>query len=290
MGMRAEHMCSSRRAACCTIVTATLVAGCAGNGEGLDENGRPLGDGNGGSTALFTQIQDTIFTPVCTGCHVGAAAPRGLRLDAGNSFALLVNVPSSEVPSVLRVAPGNPDASYLVQKIEGTAAVGARMPLNGPPLPQASIDLVRQWIAQGAPAPASVDGESEAMRVVSTIPAADEEVPSADSILVVFSSAIDASLLGPDTLELRASGGDGSFDDGNEVAITLANTSVSAGNPTVLRLGLGGPLPPDSYQLAIRGTGAPAVADVHAHRLDGDSDGTAGGDYQATFVVTGARQ
>ncbi len=45
----------------------------------------------------FQEIQDTIFTPVCTACHVGAGAPQGLRLDAGNSYALLVNVASAEV-------------------------------------------------------------------------------------------------------------------------------------------------------------------------------------------------
>ena len=96
----------------------------------------------------FQEIQDTIFTPICTTCHIGAGAPQGLRLDAGNSYALLVNVASAEVPGTLRVNPGNPNASYLVQKIEGTAAVGVRMPANGPPyLTQDRIDLVRRWIA-----------------------------------------------------------------------------------------------------------------------------------------------
>ena len=85
-------------------------------------------------------------------CHSGANAPQGLRLDAGNSYALLVNVASAEVPGLLRVNPGNPDASYLVQKIQGNAAVGSRMPANGPPfLSQTQIDLVRGWIAAGAP-------------------------------------------------------------------------------------------------------------------------------------------
>ncbi len=46
--------------------------------------------------------------------------------------------------------PGNPDQSYLIQKIEGHAAVGARMPLGAPPLPQSTIDVIRQWIANGA--------------------------------------------------------------------------------------------------------------------------------------------
>ncbi|MET0506555.1 MAG: hypothetical protein ABWZ78_00040, partial [Burkholderiaceae bacterium] len=96
-----------------------------------------------------TQIQP-IFTNNCTRCHSGSSAPRGLRLDSANSYANLVNVASSEVPSLLRVKPGDDANSYLVQKIEGTAAVGGRMPLNSTPLSAANINLIRRWIAEGA--------------------------------------------------------------------------------------------------------------------------------------------
>ena len=150
---------------------ALVLAGCAGDGTGLDANGRPISD-TPAANGDFQEIQDTIFTPICTACHVGAGAPQGLRLDAGNSYALLVNVASAEVPGTLRVNPGNPDASYLVQKIEGTAAVGVRMPANGPPyLPQDRIDLVRRWIAAGAP---MTSAPPDRLIVTSTIPAVSE--------------------------------------------------------------------------------------------------------------------
>jgi hypothetical protein len=61
-----------------------------------------------------------------------------------------VGVSSVEVSSLRRVNPGNPNDSYLVQKLEGSAAVGARMPFGGPYLDAATIALVRQWIADGA--------------------------------------------------------------------------------------------------------------------------------------------
>ena len=96
-----------------------------------------------------TQIQP-IFTANCISCHFGATAPQELKLDAQNSFANLVNVNSNEVPSLKRVKPSDPDNSYLVQKIEGTAAVGLRMPRNLPPLSAAQISLIRQWIVEGA--------------------------------------------------------------------------------------------------------------------------------------------
>ena len=142
----------------CGAVAAMAIglAACGGgSGEGLDANGRPLteSEGAGGQGQLrpsFSSIQANVLTPMCVGCHAGAAAPAGLRLDAGSSYALLVGVASAEVGSLRRVAPGNPAESYLIQKLEGSAAVGARMPLGGPYLDAATIAVIRQWIADGA--------------------------------------------------------------------------------------------------------------------------------------------
>jgi len=57
---------------------------------------------------------------------------------------------SMQVGSLNRVTPGNPDNSYLIQKLEGTAAGGSRMPQGGPFLDQATVDMIRQWITDGA--------------------------------------------------------------------------------------------------------------------------------------------
>src|SRR5688500_11064352 len=156
-----------------TLCFLALLGACGGSGEGLDENGRP-GTGGGGAalTPDFQSIQAQVFTPACTGCHAGAAAPLGLRLDESSSYAMLVNAPSVEVSSIRRVAPGNPDASYLIQKLEGRAAVGGRMPLGQPALPQATIDIIREWIANGAARPPSATGLPAKFTVV--VPAEDE--------------------------------------------------------------------------------------------------------------------
>jgi CHRD domain/Bacterial Ig domain len=104
--------------------------------------------------ATLTQLQTAIFSPICAVCHngSGSALPGSMNLSsAAASFAALVSVPSVEQGSVLRVAPNDPDASYLVRKLEGAAGIsGARMPLGGPFLDQATIDQVRSWIAAGA--------------------------------------------------------------------------------------------------------------------------------------------
>ena len=46
--------------------------------------------------------------------------------------------------------PGNPDASLLVQMIEGRRGPERRMPLHAKPLPGPTISVIRQWIAEGA--------------------------------------------------------------------------------------------------------------------------------------------
>ena len=143
----------SLRVACLAALLA--LAGCGGgSGDGLDSNGRPLppggGSGDGALTPDLASIQSHVFTPICTACHAGGSAPQGLHLDEANAYTMLVGVPSNEVSSVLRVKPGDPDNSYIIQKLEGHAAVGARMPFGGPYLDDATIAVIRQWITNGA--------------------------------------------------------------------------------------------------------------------------------------------
>lgn len=143
------------------LLIAGVTACGAGSGEALNEQGLPITDDDGGNQPetpsgneiTLTQLQQNIFGAICTNCHTGATAPRGLRLDSEeNSYAFLVSHGADEIPTLMRVNPGKPDESYLVKKLEGAAdIVGARMPLGGPYLSQEQIDQVRSWIANGAP-------------------------------------------------------------------------------------------------------------------------------------------
>ncbi len=64
----------------------------------------------------------------------------------------LVNVPSTQVPSVMRVVPGDPEHSYLYWKVTGDPRIdGGRMPLMAPPLGATDRELLRGWIEAGAP-------------------------------------------------------------------------------------------------------------------------------------------
>lgn len=150
-------MLNSNKLFLLAIVVMVFSACDAGSGEGLDINGQPL-DGNNGTVPLdasLSSIQANVFDVSCavSGCHAGAAAPQGLRLEADYSFDHLVNQASGEVPSLFRVEPFTPDDSYLIHKLEGTASVGVQMPRNQPPLPSETIDVIRTWIADGALGP-----------------------------------------------------------------------------------------------------------------------------------------
>lgn len=133
---------SSVRAASFLLV-AIAGAGC--------EHADPLDDGP--SVPTFTSIQQNIFTPNCavSGCHLGGGAASQLDLSAGNAYSNLVGVASVEVPTLLRVEPGDPDNSYLVRKIEGGPGItGLQMPRGRDPLSTDQIQAIRGWIGAGA--------------------------------------------------------------------------------------------------------------------------------------------
>jgi uncharacterized protein (TIGR03118 family) len=113
---------------------------------------------NVAAATTLTQLQASYFTPICSSCHNGIASTTradglpGIQnlTSAANSYAALVNVASLEVGSLKRVSPGDATNSYIIQKLEGTAAGGARMPLGGPYLTPAQIDQFKSWINAGA--------------------------------------------------------------------------------------------------------------------------------------------
>jgi len=105
-------------------------------------------------------------------CHGGMPGPAGQpylgpapaageatqeQIDA--IIAANVDVNATKAPSMKNVAPGKPEESFLMHKMDGTltcAAVtcdpvcGASMPQGSGVLPEDKRDTVRRWIAQGA--------------------------------------------------------------------------------------------------------------------------------------------
>ena len=272
-----------------TIVSALSAAGC-GSGNG------PSVQGGGVLIPIFDSIQLNVLTPLCTNCHVGATAPLGLRLDAANSYALLVGRASVQDPALLRVDPGNPNASYLIRKLEGTAATGGQMPLGAPTLAQADIDIIRQWITTGAlRTPATVTGP---IRVTSLDPLPNSAVPMLPmSVTAIFDRELNATTVDATTFFVERAGGDGSFGDGNEVTISPVSVTVPSVNSRTALFDMSTTTPvEDTYQVTLAGTGAAVLLDLGGNALDGEftgsfpsGDDAAGGDFVAEFSVVGVQ-
>lgn len=272
------------------IIGVVCAGGCAGNGDGLNAQGQPISSGGGSSgpiTADLQSIEDNVFTPICSKCHVGAGAPEGLHLDAADAYNDLVGVPSVEEPKFLRVNPGNPDLSYMVLKIEGASGIeGGQMPLGETPLPQATIDAIRQWIANGAPnVPAGA--ASQVLAVQSTTPRDSSMVNTpVRQIVVAFTQELDATLVNESTVTLeriRPSALDpetGAQADVAQERIAVAS-ALAAHNPAVLLITPTSPLPAGVYRVTLRGTGGGALANLSAATL--------GKDVSWQFTVAGAQ-
>ena len=105
-----------------TVVLACALAGCAGSGPGQGGGG-----GGGGvtsckkpppATVSFSQNIQPIFNVSCatsSACHVGPTAGEGLQLTPGVSYGAIVNVPAVEMPKLLLVKPGDPDAIAAIR-------------------------------------------------------------------------------------------------------------------------------------------------------------------------------
>ena len=90
----------------------------------------------------------------CFACHGAIKQQAGLRLDT--AAALKRGGDSGET-----LTPGKPDESLLIGVMTGEA--GFRMPPenDGSPLTEKEIELVRQWIADGAVAPANEQSQAD---------------------------------------------------------------------------------------------------------------------------------
>lgn len=137
------------------VVVSLGVAGCD---ESLSDLAGPTPNLEPTLTSIQHEIFDTTDSSgrlACIQCHtnVGRVPASGLNLVAGASYASLVGVASVEKPSLMRVAPGNPEDSYLIHKLEGRSdIVGLRMPRGtGPFLTEGQMLVIKRWIEIGAP-------------------------------------------------------------------------------------------------------------------------------------------
>jgi cytochrome c553 len=138
----------------------TGVGGVPGVGGVSGAGGTATGGGLGSSGASMADVQ-AIFDARCIICHDasknGLPAFPSMPLTDGASRASLVSQPASETCGGILVVPGNPEQSYLMQKLTNPAPCsGSRMPRPfevGPVIPLSTdqIATITAWISAGAP-------------------------------------------------------------------------------------------------------------------------------------------
>ena len=138
--------CGNLVKAFCLLGSLFLLAACQpGNGEFLEQSEGPI------ETDYLAKAQAEIFSPICAQCHQGQQAPLGLRLDSvDQSFNNLVNVTAQGNGDFVRVEPFNIERSFLWLKVTGNSIAGQRMPLGLPALTGEQIQLIEDWISNGA--------------------------------------------------------------------------------------------------------------------------------------------
>jgi hypothetical protein len=125
------------------------VAGQAATNQGVAGQVAPAS----GDVGFAATVQP--FIDKACNCHQSTPilmAPFSLKV--GEAYGNLVNVPSMQVPSMVRVKPGSTNDSYLWHKIDGTQAqvggTGMIMPFTFP-LNANEKAIFERWIAAGAP-------------------------------------------------------------------------------------------------------------------------------------------
>lgn len=98
-----------------------------------------------------------IWTSNCVNyCHAAGIDPPAAGLDLyDGAYENIVDRPSTQVPMMMLVAPGDPQASYLWHKLVGThldvGGEGEAMPATGYSLDDDTLLRIETWILAGAP-------------------------------------------------------------------------------------------------------------------------------------------
>jgi hypothetical protein len=143
------------------LALAALVLAATLAGTACDEKLSDVAGPTPNLAPTFSSIQQEIFNTTdssgrlaCINCHtdVGRTPAGGLLLLDGRSYQALVGQPSRFKAGAVLVVPGDPDASYLIHKLEGAPDItGSRMPRGtGPYLTSGQMQIIRRWIELGA--------------------------------------------------------------------------------------------------------------------------------------------
>ena len=116
--------------------------------------------GGAGKLSFAADVYDQVIRAKCSACHSDGPSMGGLAMfpGAATAYANLVGVPAGAAEGnlcrnsgVLRVQPGEPDKSLIYLKLTNPICGSAMPPAAlGKAATAAQVELIRQWIADGA--------------------------------------------------------------------------------------------------------------------------------------------
>jgi hypothetical protein len=274
---------------------AVLVLGACGGGSGTMASSTPPASSSGtmpasGSSspplmATFDSIQANIFTPVCASCHSGANPPENLDLDAAHSYNDLINVPSTEEPSIVRVKPGDPSQSYLVLHIqkEGDGASAT------------DLSFIEQWITDGAPPGAAATSMAAEFEITAVEPdSGDVESAPPPRVIVGFTQELDATRIDARSMLLERIADDaGSQAVATPQAVPTpipATVSMPAGNARALLLTPISALTPGNYQVVLNPAAGTELGSIGGAALSAPAPSAGGERVVTQFSVAAGDQ
>jgi hypothetical protein len=224
------------------------MTGCSGGNNAMNTDSMASNPPSMMLTADFDSIQANIFTPICAGCHSGANPAANLSLDAAHSYSDLVNVPSTEEPTLDRVKPGDPTDSFLV----------IHMQMDGDGAPASDIPFVVQWISDGAPPGSSTMQMAGEFKVAAVKPSPGDTLNASPSRIVIgFTQEMDRSGLTPAAVRLQRISE--AADSQNETPAIPVSVSIPAHNARTLLVVPESTLPPGRYQVVLNTDSSAAV-------------------------------
>ena len=106
-----------------------------------------------GVPVTYAEHIEALVVARCLSCHTTEEPEAQLVLEVGVGYGEMVGRASTQMPELLMVAPGDPEASYLWNKLTHDVEIGKGMPrtvVGSIKLPDDEIELYRRWIEDGA--------------------------------------------------------------------------------------------------------------------------------------------
>jgi hypothetical protein len=156
-------------------------------------------------------------------------------------------------------------------------------------------DQAGNWNTFESPASiASFVLDTKGPRVTGTDPLPNHQAATNGSTVAVAISVdenVETSTVNTSSIQVTRSGGDGVFGNGNDVTLAIDPNSLkfeylrTPSGSMILRFNITGANVNDVYRVTLKGQASGGILDVAGNPLDGDGDGTPGGDYNLDFIV-----